>query len=47
MFLPLLGRFLCWWKGKHLRGKRVECLSNGSIKVFKCPRCKRRTEYKA
>ena len=43
----LLGRFLCWRKGRHMRGKRVECLDNGKIKVFACPRCGRRTEYKA
>lgn len=43
----MIGRLICWWKQKHLRGKRVECLSNGAIKVFQCPRCKRRTEYKA
>ena len=43
----MIGKFLCWWNGKHLRGKRVECQDNGQIKVFACPRCGRRTQYRA
>jgi hypothetical protein len=42
----LIGRLICKWKG-HKRGRRVECLDNGKVKVFECPRCERRTQYKA
>lgn len=41
----LVNRLICRIKG-HRRGKRVECRENGSIKVFACPRCGRRREYK-
>ena len=33
--------------GGHIRGKRVESQDNGKVKIFACPRCGRRTEYKA
>lgn len=42
----MLAKLICFFKG-HKRGKRVESLSNGTVKVFECPRCGRRTEYKA
>lgn len=47
MFLLLSGRFLCWWKGKHIRGRRVRAEENGAVKYFQCPRCQRETSYKA
>lgn len=47
MLLLLLGRFLCWWKGKHIRGKFVRAEDNGTKKFFQCPRCRRETSYKA
>jgi hypothetical protein len=43
----MIGRLICWWKGKHVRGKRIDALENGKVKRFQCPRCKRVTEYKA
>jgi hypothetical protein len=41
----LIARLVCRWKG-HRRGRRIESLENGKVKIFECPRCMRRTEYK-
>jgi hypothetical protein len=41
----LIARLVCRWKG-HRRGRRIECQGNGTVKIFECPRCLRRTEYK-
>jgi hypothetical protein len=38
-----IGGILCWWKGKHLRGRPVPS-ANGKRK-FACPRCGRETAY--
>ena len=43
----MIGRLICWVKGKHLRGKRVATHENGGAKIFQCPRCGRKTTYKA
>ena len=43
----MIGRLICWWKGKHLRGRRVRVEENGGVKFFACPRCGRVTQYKA
>lgn len=43
----MLGRLICWWKKKHVRGKRVRVEDNGAVKIFACPRCGRETSYKA
>lgn len=42
----LIGAIVCRMKG-HRRGRRVECQENGTVKIFECPRCGRRKEYKA
>lgn len=42
----MLGRLICWWKQKHVRGKFVRAEGNGTVKFFACPRCKRETSYK-
>lgn len=39
----MIGRIVCWWKGKHLRGKLVD--KDQTHKTFGCPRCGRRTIY--
>lgn len=39
----MIGRIVCWWKGKHLRGKFSR--ANDTHKFFKCPRCQRETKY--
>lgn len=41
----MIGRFVCWWKKKHVRGNFVRAEDNGRIKIFACPRCKRETRY--
>jgi len=41
----MIGRLICWVKGKHLLGKRVASHENGSVKVYACPRCGRKTSY--
>lgn len=43
----MIGKFWCWLKGKHLRGKFVRAVDNGRVKFFACPRCGRETSYKA
>jgi hypothetical protein len=42
----MVGRLICWWKKKHLRGKFVRAEDNGRVKFFACPRCGRETSYK-
>lgn len=42
----MIGKLVCWFKGKHLRGKRVRAEENGAVKFFACPRCGRETSYK-
>jgi len=44
MMLRIIGRLICVFKG-HLRGKRVASHENGSVKVYACPRCGRKTSY--
>lgn len=39
----MIGRILCWWKKKHVRGKFSH--ATATHKVFKCPRCRRETRY--
>lgn len=39
----MLGRIVCWWRKKHLRGKLVD--QDQTHKTFACPRCGRRTIY--
>ena len=46
MLRKFIGALICRFKG-HRRGRRVECQDNGSRKIFECPRCLRRTEYKS
>jgi hypothetical protein len=41
----LIGKIVCHFRG-HLRGRRIESQENGKVKIFECPRCFRRTEYK-
>ena len=43
----LLGKLLCWWKRKHVRGKFLRAEDCGKTKIFACPRCLRETRYKA
>lgn len=40
----MIGKFLCWWKQQHRRGKFLR--AEGQIKVYACPRCQRETRYK-
>ncbi len=42
----MISKLICLIYG-HKRGKRVESMSNGTVKVFECPRCHRKTQYKA
>lgn len=42
----MISKLICFFRG-HKRGKRVDSQDNGKLKVFACPRCGRRTEYKA
>ena len=41
------GALICWWTGKHRRGKPIEGLE-GTLdrRYFECPRCGRITSYK-
>lgn len=39
----LIGRLMCWWNGKHLRGKPLS--KDQTHKRFSCPRCGRSTIY--
>lgn len=39
----LIGRLICRWKGKHLRGKLIS--KDQTHKRFRCPRCERTTTY--
>jgi len=40
---------MCWWTGKHKRGKRVHNVRTDTdpmMVTFACPRCGRQTRYK-
>jgi predicted RNA-binding Zn-ribbon protein involved in translation (DUF1610 family) len=39
----MLGKLICWWKGKHVRGRMVS--KDQTHKRFECPRCGRNTTY--
>jgi hypothetical protein len=43
----MIGKIICYFKGKHMRGKLVRAEDNGRVKFFACPRCKRETSYRA
>lgn len=40
----MFGWIVCWWKGKHIRGKLLR--QDQAEKVFGCPRCGRERSYK-
>ncbi len=42
----MLGKIICWWKGKHLRGKVVLHDVIKGEKRCACPRCGRTLVYK-
>jgi hypothetical protein len=48
----MLGKIICWWKGKHVRGipiaatEQPHAPGDQNVKRFRCPRCKRVTAYK-
>jgi DNA-directed RNA polymerase subunit RPC12/RpoP len=43
MLRKLIGRFICWLKGRHIRGRLVS--KDETHKTFECERCGRRTIY--
>jgi len=50
MIAKLWGRAVCWWKGKHQRGKLIEAGFDAKRGVtttrYRCPRCGRVKTYK-
>lgn len=34
----MIGKLICWWKGKHARGKSIAA-TQGHV-IYQCPRCK-------
>jgi hypothetical protein len=39
-----IGKIICWFKKKHLRGRFLR--AEDGFRVYACPRCGRETRYK-
>lgn len=45
--IPILGKLICKFRGRHKRGRPVEgLLGTPNLKLFECPICGRLTRYK-